>query len=59
MSVEYKTKEQVHNRGCEAVGKTMGELATSMDEKASGKKSKVGDAWESWFGVDKNSIAWG
>lgn len=57
MSVEYSTKEQVHNRGCEAVGKTMGELAASMDEKASGKKSKVGDAWESWFGVDKNSIA--
>lgn len=55
--VIYKTKEQVHNRALEAIGKTMTELMTSMPEKKSGKKSQVGDAWESWFGLDKNSIA--
>lgn len=55
--VIYKTKEQVHNRALEAVGKTMTELMANMPEKKSGKKSQVGDAWESWFGVDKNSIA--
>lgn len=53
----YKTKEQVHNRGCEAVGKTIGELAKAMEMKISGQKSQVGDAWESWFDVEKNSIA--
>lgn len=53
----YKTKEQVHNRGCEAVGKPISELVNEMDMKVSGKKSQIGDAWESWFGVEKNSIA--
>lgn len=55
--VSYRTKEKVHNRALEAVGKTMAELMANMPEKKSGKKSQVGDAWESWFGVDKNSIA--
>ncbi len=55
--VAYKTKEQVHNRALKAIGKSMSELMANMPEKKSGKKSQVGDAWESWFGVDKNSIA--
>lgn len=53
----YNTKEHVHNRGCEAVGKPISELVNEMEMKVSGKKSQVGDAWESWFGVEKNSIA--
>ena len=53
----YPTKESVHNRGCEAIGKTMGELATAMESKVSAKKSQVGYAWESWFGVVTNSEA--
>ncbi|WP_207941510.1 hypothetical protein DOK78_000272 [Enterococcus sp. DIV2402] len=53
----YNTKEKVHNRGCEAVGKPISELVEEMDMKISGKKSQVGDAWESWFGVEKNNIA--
>lgn len=56
MSSLYNTKEIVHNRGCEAVGKPISQLAKEMDMKISGKKSQVGDAWESWFGVEKNSI---
>jgi DNA mismatch repair protein MutH len=52
---EFKTREAVHNHGCEAVGKTMLELVNSMHSKLSGKKSRVGDAWESWFGIEKNS----
>lgn len=53
----YISKEQVHNRGCDAVGKTIGELMKEMDQKASGNKAKVGYAWESWFGVESNSDA--
>lgn len=55
--LNFQTKEQVHNRGCEAVGRPVGELVKQMDMKLSGKKSQVGDAWESWFGVEKNNIA--
>lgn len=53
----FQAKEQVHNRACEAVGRPVKELVEQMDMKLSGKKSQVGDAWESWFGVEKNSIA--
>lgn len=53
----FTTKEQVHNHGYEAVGKTLKALAENMDMKVSGKKSQAGDAWESWFGVNKNSEA--
>ena len=53
----YTTKEQVHNRGIEAIGKSLAEISAVMNVKTSGKKSKAGDAWESWFGVEKNSIA--
>lgn len=55
--IEFTSKEQVHNHACLAVGKTLGELASKMDLKLSGKKSQAGDAWESWFGVSKNSEA--
>lgn len=53
----YTTKEQVHNRACEAVGKTIGELAEAMEQKIAGKKAQVGYAWESWFGIKSNSHA--
>jgi len=53
----YTTKEQVHARACQAIGKTVKELQENMGIKTSGKKSIVGDAWESWFNVEKNSIA--
>jgi DNA mismatch repair protein MutH len=53
----YKTKEQVHNRGKKAVGKTVIELANNMPTKKISKKSAYGDAWESWFGVEKNNVA--
>ena len=39
---EYKTKEQVHNRAKEAVGKTIREL--NNDAPVLGYKSSVGDA---------------
>lgn len=55
--VVFQTKEQVHNHAYEAVGKPVKELIKMMDMKLSGKKSRVGDAWESWFGVKKNNIA--
>lgn len=57
MTPFYDTKEKAHNRGCEAVGKPISDLVNEMDMKVSGKKSQVGDAWESWFGVEKNNIA--
>ena len=50
---EYKTKEQVHNRAKEAVGKTIREL--NNDAPVLGYKSSVGDAFESWFGKTKDS----
>jgi DNA mismatch repair protein MutH len=55
--MKYTTKEAVHNRGCEAIGKQLSDLAAAMNRKTSGKKSQAGDAWESWFGVKKNSAA--
>ena len=50
---EYKTKEQVHNRAKEAVGKTIREL--NNDAPVLGYKSSVGDAFEAWFGKTKDS----
>lgn len=57
MDFHYPTKENVHNRACAAVGKTMRELITAMDNKASAKKSQVGYAWESWFGRNTSNLA--
>lgn len=50
---EYKTKQQVHNRAREAVGKTLMELngGVSVTE----TKSSAGDAFEKWFGKQKDS----
>jgi DNA mismatch repair protein MutH len=55
--MKYTTKETAHNRGCEAIGKKLSELAAVMNIKTSGNKSQAGDAWESWFGVEKNNEA--
>ena len=51
---EYKTKQQVHNRAKEAVGKTLKELNGGMS--ITDTKSSVGDAFESWFGNRKTMI---
>lgn len=55
--MHYTVKERIHNRALEAVGKTLGELLSSMPEKKVSHKSYAGDAWESWFGIYKNSVA--
>lgn len=50
---KYCTKEEVHNRAREAVGLTIKELNGGYSLKDT--KSSVGDAFEKWFGVEKNS----
>ncbi|MBO3077766.1 DNA mismatch repair protein MutH [Mammaliicoccus vitulinus] len=50
---QYRTKEEVHNRAREAVGRTIKELNGGFTLRES--KSSVGDAFELWFGVEKNS----
>lgn len=50
---EYKTKQQVHNRAKEAVGKTLKELNGGIT--ITGTKSSAGDAFETWFGKKKDS----
>src|SRR5699024_12719808 len=47
------TKQQVHNRAKEAVGKTLMELNDGIP--ISGTKSSAGDAFETWFGKQKDS----
>lgn len=51
----YKTKEEVHNRALEIVGKQMNELVEIDTE--SKTKNYVGDAFESWFGKSKDSAS--
>ena len=50
---EYKTKEAVHNRAKEAVGKTLKELNNGAP--VNQYKNSVGDAFEAWFGKIKDS----
>lgn len=49
----YLTKQAVHNRAKEAVGKSILELNGGESIKQS--KSSVGDAFENWFGKKKDS----
>lgn len=50
----FDTKEKVHNRGKEAIGKTLSELLKSNGLSENGApKSVAGDAWEAWFKVKK------
>ncbi|ARB76966.1 MULTISPECIES: Sau3AI family type II restriction endonuclease [Staphylococcus] len=49
----YKTKQEVHNRAKEAVGKTIYEINNGAPVKPS--KNSVGDAFEAWFGKTKDS----
>ncbi|PNZ02573.1 Sau3AI family type II restriction endonuclease, partial [Staphylococcus muscae] len=51
--VKYRTKEEVHNRAKEAVGLTIKELNGGYSLKDT--KNSVGDAFENWFDVQKNS----
>ncbi|MFI9044713.1 Sau3AI family type II restriction endonuclease [Staphylococcus saprophyticus] len=50
---EYKTKQQVHNRAKEAVGKTLKEL--NGGNPITGTKSSAGDAFEAWYGKQKDN----
>jgi len=52
---EYLTKEQVHNRAKEAVGKSMIELNNGIPLLNSKNKNSIGDIFESWFGKVKDS----
>lgn len=54
MSEKYKTKQEVHNRAVDAVGKPMIEL--NGGKKLTGK-SGPGDAFENWFGKPKDSLS--
>lgn len=51
--VRYDSVEEVHNHAKRAVGKTIFELNESHSVLYS--KSSVGDAFEKWFGKDKDS----
>lgn len=51
--VVYKSIEEVHNHAKKAVGKTVFELNES--ESIQYSKSSVGDAFEKWFGKEKDS----
>ncbi|WP_423188414.1 Sau3AI family type II restriction endonuclease [Alkalibacterium sp. f15] len=51
--VKYKSIEEVHNHAKKAVGKTVFELNES--ESIQYSKSSVGDAFEKWFGKEKDS----
>jgi DNA mismatch repair protein MutH len=50
----YKTKAEVHNRGLEAIGKTLREINNNQPLTGA-HKSGAGDAWETWFGKVKDS----
>ena len=55
--MKFNNREDVHNWALKALGKTVGELLALMPNKKTANKSIYGDAWESWFGVEKNSLA--
>lgn len=55
--MNFKSKKEVHDWALQALGKTVGELQSCMPNKKTANKSIYGDAWESWFGVEKNNIA--
>ena len=56
-NMKFTNKEEVHNWALQALGKTVGELQALMPNKKTANKSIYGDAWESWFGVEKNNLA--
>lgn len=51
--MKFVTKYEVHNHAKKAVGKTMKELNKGVS--VSNTKSSVGDAFENWFGKQKDS----
>lgn len=53
MESDYKTKEEVHNRARLIIGKSLGELTSSVTNTSS--KSSMGDVFEAWFGKPKDS----
>ncbi|MEH7144742.1 Sau3AI family type II restriction endonuclease [Priestia megaterium] len=50
----YKTKAEVHNRGLKAIGKSLREINNNQSLTGA-HKSGAGDAWETWFGKEKDS----
>lgn len=50
----YKTKAEVHNHGLKAIGKTLKEINNNQPLTGA-HKSGAGDAWETWFGKEKDS----
>ncbi|WP_114604322.1 Sau3AI family type II restriction endonuclease [Staphylococcus sp. EZ-P03] len=55
MSEQYDTKEKVRKRAREIVGKTLLEL--SKDGVVTNTKSTFGDAFENWFGKEKDNLS--
>jgi len=55
--MKFSSPEEAHNHGVAGVGKTAKELMSSATKGNIAHKSKMGDAWEAWFGVTKNSEA--
>lgn len=55
MSELYDTKEKVQKRANEIVGKTLKEL--SIDGVVTSTKSSFGDAFENWFGKEKDNLS--
>ncbi|MEN8646129.1 Sau3AI family type II restriction endonuclease [Bacillus cereus group sp. BceL062] len=50
----YKTKAEVHSHGLEAIGKSLREINNNQSLTGA-HKSGAGDAWETWFGKEKDS----
>ncbi|WP_275114295.1 Sau3AI family type II restriction endonuclease [Staphylococcus simulans] len=55
MSERYDTKEMIQKRANEIVGKTLKEL--SRDGIVTSTKSSFGDAFENWFGKEKDNLS--
>ncbi|MDK8646093.1 Sau3AI family type II restriction endonuclease [Staphylococcus condimenti] len=55
MNNTYNTKEKVNKRAHEIVGKTLKDL--SKDGIVKNTKSSFGDAFENWFGKEKDSLS--
>ncbi|AYY09360.1 Sau3AI family type II restriction endonuclease [Enterococcus gallinarum] len=51
----YLTKEQVHNRAKESVGKSLIELNNGLSLFDSQNKNSIGDIFEAWFGKVRDS----
>ncbi|TNK90954.1 Sau3AI family type II restriction endonuclease [Fructilactobacillus sanfranciscensis] len=53
--MEYKTKEEVHNKALKIIGKTQHELINELGLNIKGHKNAMGDVFEEWFGKAKDN----